>query len=192
MKTASKTIITTVAAAGFALVAAAAYAFPPGGGGGGCGYGGGPGMGGWGGGPAGMGYGPGMGAGFQGDFAATADARLAYLKSTLKITDSQQAAWDAYAAKVKEQAGTMVAMRAQMFASAQSSPTDRITQHTELMKQRIASLEAVNTAFKDLYGSLSAEQKAVADQGFGGWRMAQGGPRGYGPGSGMRGYGPRW
>ena len=187
MKSATRTMTSLAVAAGFALLAGAAYAFPPGAGG--CG---GPGMG-WGGGPGAM-RGYGMGPGFRGgaDFAAAADARLADLKSALKITDAQQSAWDTYAAKVKEQAATMATMRTQMFASAQASPADRLTQHTELMKQRLASLDAVSAAFKNLYSTLSTEQKAIADRSFGpGWHMA-GGPRGFGPGYGMRGYGPRW
>lgn len=211
MKTARKTTITTLAAAGFALLAGAAYAFPPGAGP--CGFGGGPGMGAWGGGPGHMmrgggpgyrgGYGPGPGAGFQPGAgpAANAEARLNFLKEQLKITDGQQAAWDAYAAKAKERAGTMVAMRAQMASTAAQSAPDRIAQRTELMKQRTASMEAMGTAIKDLYEVLTPEQKAIADQQLGGgWRVAQTGPRvsgpgqgprGYGPGAG-RGYGPRW
>ena len=201
MKTVSKTMMTTLAAAGFALLAGAAYAFPPGAGP----CGGGPGMGAWGGGPGPMargggpgyrgGYGPGAGAGFQpgADPAANADARLAFLKTTLKITDTQQAAWDAYAAKAKEQAGAMATMRAQMAATAQAAAPDRIAQRTELMKQRTVSMEAMSAALKDLYAVFTPEQKAIADQQFGGWRVAQAGPRGgFGPGHGMRGYGPRW
>jgi periplasmic protein CpxP/Spy len=201
MKTSSKTIVTTLAAAGFAVLAGAAYAFPPGGGPGG--YGGGPGAmmggGGWGGGPMMRGGGYGPGAGFQPGAgpAANADGRLAVLKDTLKITDSQRAAWDAFAAKAKEQAASMTALRAQMTTSAQASAPDRITQRTELMKQRAASMDAMGTALKDLYAVFTPEQKTIADQQFGGWRVAQAGPRGgygpgFGPGGGMRGYGPRW
>jgi Spy/CpxP family protein refolding chaperone len=207
MKTSSKTIVTALTAAGFALLAGAAYAFPPGGAP--CGYGGGPGaiMGGWSGGPGAMarggGDGPGLmarghgpGAGFQPGAgpAANADARLGFLKETLKITDSQQAAWDAFAGKAKEQAAAMTAMRTQMAAGAQAAAPDRMIQHTELMKQRTAGMEAISAALKDLYAVLTPEQKALADRHFGGWRVAQAGPRGgYGPsGGGMRGHGPRW
>jgi Spy/CpxP family protein refolding chaperone len=207
MKTSSKTMVTALAAAGFALLAGAAYAFPPGGAP--CGYDGGPGAmmgGGWGGGPGAMarggGHGPGPmargygpGAGFQPGAgpAANADARLGSLKETLKITDSQQAAWDAFASKAKEQAAAMTTMRTQMAAGAEAAAPDRMIQHTELMKQRTASMEAMGIALKDLYAVLTPEQKVIADQHFGGWRVAQAGPRGgYGPGAGMRGYGPRW
>lgn len=210
MKTAHRTMITTLAAAGFALLAGAAYAFPPGAGP--CGTGGGPGMGAWGGGPGAMarGYGPGMrggygpgpraGAGFQPGAgpAVNAEARLAFLKDQLKITAEQQAAWDAYAAKAKERAGTMVALRAQMVTAAQvQSGPDRAAQRAEVMKQRAASMETMSAALKDLYDVLTPEQKAIADQAVGGgMRYAQAGPRGgFGPGNGPgggRGYGPRW
>lgn len=191
MKTPSKTMITTLAAAGFALLAGAAYAFQPGAGP--CGYGGGPGMGAWGGGPGPMARGAGMGAGFQPGAgpAVNVEARLNALKDALKITDTQQRAWDTYAAKAKEQAASMVAMYAQ-FANVPQNGADRIAQRTEFMKQRVAGMEAMSTALKDLYEVLTPEQKAVADQQAGpGMRFANAGPRGFGPGM-MRGYGPRW
>ncbi len=204
MKAARKSIVTMLAAAGFVALSTAAYAFPPGAGP--CGYGGGPGMGRWGGGPGPMmggggpgfrggpgagpraGYGPGPGAGP----AVNAQARLDYLKGELKITDSQQAAWDAFATKTKEQTGAMLAMRTQMASTAAQTGPERLAQRAEFAKQRAAAMESRSTALKDLYAALTPEQKTVADQHFGGWQVAQGGPRGgYGPGM-MRGYGPRW
>ena len=198
MRMTRKSIIGVVAAASLATVAAVAYAFPPGAGpgSGGCAYGagsevrGGPGMMGRGG-PGMMGghgymgrggYGPGAGAGP----AANADARLSFLKGELKITADQETAWDAYATQVKQQAGAMQALHTQAATAGQTAP-DRYAQRAEFAKQRAAHMEAMSAAVKDLYAVLTPEQKALADQHFGGPRMGPyGGTRGYG----QRGYGP--
>ena len=101
-------LIVGVAAAVALAVAGATYAQPFGG----MGPGYGPGMG------MGHGYGPGMGMGpghgpMAGvDHAAMADARLSDLKSQLKITTAQEAAWQTFAAQAKAQAAGMQATRA--------------------------------------------------------------------------------
>ena len=104
-------------------VAAVAHAHPYGYGPG-MGYGGGPGMMSFGGGP-GMGRGPGMGSMGMGRFgpgygnpAALADARLAWLKSELKITPAQEPAWKTFADQAKLQSEAMQAWRSTMQGSA--------------------------------------------------------------------------
>jgi hypothetical protein len=204
MKTKRKLLVGILAAAGFVAASTAGYAqsTPEAGPGyGPCAFGGG---GPWGGGPRGpemMGYyggprgghGPGMmmgwGGGPRGGFgpgfaganpAERADARLAFLKNELKITEGQQAAWNAYATQVKTQASTMEAFRTQQPAAADSA-AERIAQHAQRMKLRGTQAEAMSAAVKDLYATLTPEQKAIADQHFGGFRVSQGG-RGYGRG----------
>lgn len=125
--------------------------------------------------------GPGMGPGFGpmaggpgafgprfagGDMTAFADQRLGELKTELKITAAQEPAWTAFAGKAKEQAQTMQARRAKMQEAGSPAP-DRMGQRTEFMKQRMAGMDSMNAAMKDLYAVLSPEQKAVADQRFG-------------------------
>lgn len=134
----------------------------------------GPGMMGYGG-----GYGPGV-AGAQGGPAANADARLSFLKNELAITADQDSAWQAYAKQVKQQAESMQALFAKAQSQTAQSAPERLTQHAEFAKQRAANIEATSAAVKNLYAALTPEQKAVADQYFGGGRMAQGGARGYG------------
>jgi len=206
MTTSRKVLAGVVVAAGLSAATAAVYADPPGGfgrggwGGGHMGagmmhqgWGHGPGMMGYGGprggyGPGMMGYGPGAAAGAPcegfGPGAATAagpterlEQRLSFLKNELKITSDQDAAWNAYAEQAKAQATTMEAFHAQGPSAAQS-PTERMDQHAERMNLRAKQVTAMSAAVKDLYAVLTPEQKAVADQHFGGRRLSQG-PRGY-------------
>ena len=174
------------------LAAAVANAYP---------YGPGPGWGpGYGTGGPGMGYGPGPGMGPMGgrggmgpmgygagprgygNPAAAADARLAYLKSDLKITSGQETAWKAFADNAKQQAEAMQALRTTMQGSTQATAPERLELRNQIMKQRQEQVEKSTAAFKELYAALTPEQKAIADQRF------AGGP---GAGPGFRG-GPGW
>jgi Spy/CpxP family protein refolding chaperone len=117
-----------------------------------------------------MGYGPGAGRGGPGGWsnpAAAVEGHLAALKVELKITPDQATAWQAFTAKARQQAETMPARRAQMFAQMsatnQTAP-ERLAQRTEFAKQHIAGMETMSAAVKDLYGVLTPEQKAIADQ----------------------------
>lgn len=141
-----------------------------------------------------MGNGPGMGlaygpmggmAGPQGmpgrmadrgnfDPAAMMEGRLVYLKSALNITDQQDAAWQAYGAKVKQQGEVMLASRTAMHNAA-GSVTEQMALRTAMMKQHLDNMETMNAALKDLYAVLTPEQKAIADRHFGNMRMAFGG-----------------
>lgn len=136
----------------------------------GMGYGSGPGMG-----P--MGHGRGMGSRGHGDPSAMADARLAYLKSELKITSGQETAWKTFADQAKQQAEAMQALRTTVQGSTQATAPERMEQRNQIMKKRQEQMEKSTAAFKDLYAALTPEQKTFADQRFGG------GP-GFGPGHG--------
>ena len=208
MKNTRKILFGMVAAAGLAAATAIAYGqaaeFGPGMMRGGWGSGPmGPGMmrGGWGGGPMGPGMmrggwgggpmGPGMmGGGPRGGFgpgtaaapgdpAAHMEARLAFLKTELKITSDQEAAWQAYATQAKQQAESMKALRARLPAAAQSTP-EVLDQRAEFAKQRAEHMKALSAATKDLYTVLTPEQKALADQYFGGMHMSRFNARGRG------------
>ena len=114
--------------------------------------------------------------------SAMIEGRLAYQKAELNITKAQEPAWEAYSTKARAQAGIMLAMRGTM-QNTEASATDRIEQRTALMKQHLAQAETMAAALKDLYAVLTPEQKAIADQQFGGGYMG-----GYMGGYGM-GYG---
>lgn len=135
----------------------------------------------------GMAPGPGMGPGMMhgghghgdGDVAAFAAKRLAALKSELKITAQQEAAWQAFAAKAAEQAKAMQAQHQQRLQGLDrpgpapvSAPErmaqhlDQMRQHLDQMKQHLANMESMQGAVKDLYAVLTPEQRALADQHF--------------------------
>jgi len=104
------------------------------------------------------------------------DGRLATLKATLKITGEQEAAWQTFSAKAKQQAATMQASHTAMSSqNTGASAPDRMTQRMAMMQQHLGNMETMNGALKDLYAVLTPEQKAIADQSFGHMRMAFGG-----------------
>jgi Spy/CpxP family protein refolding chaperone len=116
-------------------------------------------------------HGPGAGRGGPGgrwsNPAAAVEGHLAALKVELKITPDQDTAWQAFTTKARQQAETMPAQRAQMFAQMQAtdqSAPDRLAQRTEFAKQRIARMETMTAAVKDLYAVLTPEQKTLADR----------------------------
>lgn len=187
MKDSRKIITGLLLAAGFASAGASAYANPEGYG---PGWGGhhygmaGPGMMGAGAmGPQMMGgdhrgaMGSGM-AGARGDATAHLEARLAFLKTQFRITPDQESAWQAYAQQARQQAESMQASRAQAPAAAQTAP-ERLSQRTEFMKRRSASMESMSVALTALYAVLTPEQKTIADRYFGGARLSQSEQHGY-------------
>ena len=132
------------------------------------------------------GYGPGygMGPGMMGAWG-NADEGLAALKTELGITDKQDGAWQAFAKNAKQQSESRKAWFAKMQeARGAGSAPELLALQTEHMKQRQAEMAANAAALKDLYATLTPEQKAIADQRFGGigpgWHQGyRGGARGY-------------
>jgi len=128
-----------------------------------------------------MGGGPGMGCGGMGArSAATVDARLAAFKAELKITPEQEAAWQAYAAKAKEQAERVQAMRASR-PGMNMSGADRLAFRSQMMKQRAAELDELAGTARTLETTFTPEQRAVFDRcpsPMGGRGMRGGGMRG--------------
>ena len=176
MKRVTKIVIAAGLAVSLGLAAAAVSAHP---------YGPGPG---WGGGHMG-GYSPGYGMGPQGMFNGrygNAEDGLAALKAELGITADQDSAWQIFANNAKKQQEYRQEWFAKMHeARRAASAPERLAQQTEFMKQRQAEMEANAAALKDLYATLTPEQKAIADQRFGGY--GPGWPQGYR--AGPRGYG---
>jgi Spy/CpxP family protein refolding chaperone len=116
----------------------------------------------------------GYGQGHSRDPVAAADKRLARLKSDLKITAAQEPAWDAYAQQIKQHAGEMQALHNTMRDSAagntRPSAPERVERQAQFAKKQQEHLERLAVLTKDLYATLTPEQKKLADQRLGGRR----------------------
>lgn len=140
-------------------------------------------------GPDGM---PGMKGGMQRggmmEPGARAEQRLTRLKGDLKLTAPQEPLWQAYADKVKAEAGKgMQAMRQNMQGDKPVPAPERMAQMQTMMKERLAAMESVHESFNRLYAALTPEQKATADKSFG---MAGRYPQGRGRGGPPQGQPP--
>ena len=93
------------------------------------------------------------------------EARLAYAKTALKITDAQSKQWDAVAAVLRKQAkdkdALITARRA--YKDVNMSVVDRLQQRQKMMSQGAAGLAELLTVVQPLYATFSPEQKQVAD-----------------------------
>jgi protein CpxP len=96
------------------------------------------------------------------DPAAAAEKHLGHFKNELKITPQQEPLWQAFADKVKQNAGSGI--KAKQELDAPLPAPERMARHQALLKERLAAMEASTDAFKRLYDTLSPEQKAIADR----------------------------
>lgn len=99
------------------------------------------------------------------------EARLAYLKTALKITDAQQPQWEAFANTLRKQAREMdqriQERRSQTARGPEGTkPTaiDRLQRRQERLATASARLNETLTAAKPLYAALTPEQQKVADE----------------------------
>ena len=93
------------------------------------------------------------------------EARLAYIRTALKITDAQQAQWNAFAETLRNQAKVadqrMQELRAQREQPTAIARLEREQQRHIDAAKRISERLAVQ---QPLYAALSTEQKAIADK----------------------------
>ena len=102
--------------------------------------------------------------------------RLDKLHAELKLTAQQEPLWQAFAEKSKAEMGKGMQAMHDSSADTKLSAPERMDRMQTAMKDRLASMEAVNESFKRLYAALTPEQKAIADQQM--QRMGHGGPQG--------------
>lgn len=102
------------------------------------------------------------------------EARLAYLKAALKITDAQSVSWESFASVMRKQAGDMeqrmqqrraqrAAQGAERAERRNVSAIERLERTQQRMAMRSARLNEVITAAKPLYAALTPEQQQIAD-----------------------------
>jgi hypothetical protein len=98
------------------------------------------------------------------------DAKLAYVKTALKITDAQQSQWDAYASFVRKNAQDME-QRFQSRRSAHSEHSkhqrpnaiERLERTQSFLADAVTRINQLLAVEKPLYAALSPEQQKVAD-----------------------------
>jgi hypothetical protein len=90
------------------------------------------------------------------------EGRIAFLKTELKITDAQGAAWNAFADVLRANAKKLGDLRTAM--TPQGSLVDRLIWQEKWLVARSEGTRAIRTAYSDLAAKLSDEQKASADQ----------------------------
>jgi hypothetical protein len=98
--------------------------------------------------------------------ASHIEGRLAYIKAELKVTDAQEALWNAYAAAARDNAKTMIARCSTVMGKhdSQVSLPDRLDQNEQLMAAQLDAMRVMDKALKPLYAALSDGQKKTADQ----------------------------
>lgn len=112
----------------------------------------------------------------------------AYLKARLELKPEQMTAWNAFE-KAADEAGAKAMARCQTLPTEMKErPTylARLTMEEDMMKARVATIEAVKPSLTALVGVLTADQKAILDRprmghmghmGHTGHDMARPGPR---------------
>ena len=97
------------------------------------------------------------------------EARLAYIKADLEITEAQLIAWEGYADAVRAQRSTMGTMREEMMKAKEGgSALQRMDARIKAMEARLDRLKALKAPTEALYAVLSDEQKKKADELLGG------------------------
>jgi len=98
---------------------------------------------------------------------ARLDARNAALKTQLKITSSQEAAWNAYTDAMKPGAGMMNHQRPDPAEMAKLTTPERLDKMQQLRAQHMSDMTVAMdkhaTATKALYASLTPEQQKLFD-----------------------------
>ena len=100
------------------------------------------------------------------------DARLAFLKTALKITPAQETQWNAFAAVMRQQARAMDAKIEQMRDAHQGraqngtppNAIERLQRRQEFLAAAATRTSALLTAAKPLYASFNPQQKQMADE----------------------------
>jgi len=110
--------------------------------------------------------GPGGGVGM-----ATIDrveGRIAFLRAELKITDAQNAAWNAFADALRANARSLGEIRSSimsgMAGSAQPSLVERFALQEKWLAARLEGVRAIKSPLVYLMAALSDDQKKVADE----------------------------
>ena len=115
-----------------------------------------------------MGGGP--AAGMPGETIDRIEGRIAFLQTELKITEAQQAPWQAFADALRAQAKQRNDMRAAMMqqaaqqGGAPQTLAARLEGQEQALDARLEAMKGLRAAYKKLHGLLADEQKKTLDE----------------------------
>ena len=95
------------------------------------------------------------------------EGRIAFLRTELKITDAQNASWNAFADALRANAKGLGEVRASMMPQAGTMPqtmVDRLALEEKWLAARLEGTRAIKSALTNLAGTFSDEQKKAADE----------------------------
>jgi hypothetical protein len=88
---------------------------------------------------------------------------LEELREDLKLQPPQQAAWDAYADKVRELSLDIARDRSRAQEQAKAPALKQLDHTVDVARNRLTALEDIAAAASTLYKELSPEQRSIAD-----------------------------
>ena len=97
------------------------------------------------------------------------EGRIAFLRTELKITDAQAAAWNTFADALRTNAQKLGVARASMMGQGpgQQQPStlaDRLDLQERWLLARLEGIRAIKPAFANLYATFSDDQKKTANE----------------------------
>lgn len=100
----------------------------------------------------------------QNGMAGHVEGRIAFLKAELKITDAQEALWNAVAEAIRSNAKEMTRMPHGMpMMGGSGTLPEKLAAHEKMMAAHLDGLRRLRTSFDPLYAALSPDQKKTAD-----------------------------
>jgi len=98
------------------------------------------------------------------------EGRIAFLRTELKVTDAQANVWNAFAdalrANAKKLGEARASMMSHMTAGQQQAPAliERLNLQEQWLAARLEGTRAIKSAFTNLFGVLSDDQKKTANE----------------------------
>jgi hypothetical protein len=95
------------------------------------------------------------------------EGRIAFLRTELKITDTQTSAWNSFADALRANAKNLGAVRASMMpqeGATSQSLVDRLTLQEKWLAARLEGIRAMKSALTNLVVTFSDDQKKTADE----------------------------
>jgi hypothetical protein len=101
----------------------------------------------------------------SGMMASHVEARIANLKTELKITDAQAPQWNRFAEALRGLGKSMEGVQGQMMQPAAATATlpARLARREAMLSAHLAAVKALKEALDPLYASFTDEQKKIAD-----------------------------